>query len=156
MRYISLSTQIEKMISYKYSIVICNWGHHYYAIKLWFWCSHLECSDSCLNVSYFCGCMFMELWLSQKFIALFLVVRSINSGVFYSFTNSPNDLAREEIIELCLHKFLSCMSILFMALWFDEEWKILQFLKSHRRLHQWNQGSTAPSFIGYPPISSKG
>ena len=55
MRYLSLSTQIEETISYKYPIVICNKGRRYFAIRLCFWCSHLEFSDYCLNVSLFCG-----------------------------------------------------------------------------------------------------
>ena len=37
-RYLSLLTQIEETISYKYPIVKCNKGHRYYAIKLCFWC----------------------------------------------------------------------------------------------------------------------
>ena len=77
-------------------------------LKLCFWCSHLECSYSCLNVSLFCEFMFIELWLSQNFIALFLVVWSFNSSVCYVSTNSANvsSLRRDHpfcpFIALCL------------------------------------------------------
>ena len=154
--YLSLSTQIEETISYKYWIVICNQGHRYYAIKLCFWCSHLECSDSCLNVSLFCefcswGCdwakgLFCYFWLCDFLILVFATILWIMLTY----------LAWEEIIKLYLHNFSSHMSTLSVALQFDERWNIIWSLKFyHRWLHQWNLGSVAPIFIGYLPIYSK-
>ena len=143
------------MISYKYSIVICNWGCHYFVIILCFWCSHLECSDSCLNVSYFCEFMFMELWLSQKFIALFLVVRSFNSGVCYGFTNFSDISSSEEIIKFCLCNFSSRMSALFVALRFDEGWNILWLLSFSPTIASMESGRHYSYFHWLLLISSK-
>ena len=128
-RYLSLSTQIEETISYKCPIVICNKGRHYYAIKLCFWSSHLECSHSCLNVSYFCGFYSLDcdwakgllccFWLCDLIILMFVTI--LRLMLMYR--------AWEEIIKLCLQSFLSHMSTLSMALWFNEEWNIIWLLK---------------------------
>ena len=91
-------------------------------------CSHWECSDSCLNVSIFCECMFMKcdwaknvlcyFWLCNLLILVFAIVLQL--PLTY--------IAWEEIIKLYLHNSLSHMSALSMALWFDGEWNIIQLL----------------------------
>ena len=133
--YLSLSTQIEEMISYKYWIVICNQGRHYFAIILCFWCSYLECSDSCLNVSYFFECMFIECDWSKRLLHYFwlcdllILVFSMGLQILFAY------LVQEEITILFLHSFLSCMSTLFVALRSDEKWNILRLLNFHWWLH---------------------
>ena len=152
-KYLSLSTQIEETISYKYSIVICNWGCHYYAIKLCFWFSHLECSQSFLNVSLFCeffswDCdwtkgLLRYFWLCDLLILVFSTVLRI----------LLMHRAWKEITNLCLHNFLSRMSAFSnLAIWWKVKYHMI-IKVSHRWLHQWNLGSTASIFIGYLPLS---
>ena len=57
-------------------------------------------------------------WLCNLLIMVFAIVLQIS--LMY--------LAWEEIIKFYLHNSLSRMSVLFVALWFDEEWNIITLL----------------------------
>ena len=59
--------------------------------------------------------LLLYFWLCNLLILVFAMVLKI--WLTY--------LAQEEIIKLYLHNSLSCMSTLFMALQFDEEWNII-------------------------------
>ena len=128
-RYLSLSTEIEETISYKYPIVKCNKGCCYYARKLFSWCSHLECSHSCLNVSYFCEFYSWDYdWAKVYCIVFYCMILLII--VFATVLQIPLMYqAWEEITKLCLHNSLYHMSTSFVALQFDEEWNIIRLLK---------------------------
>ena len=127
--YLSLSTQIEVMNSYKYPIVKCYKGHHYYTIKLFFWYSHLECSDSCMNVSFFCGFYSWDCDWAKGLLRCFCLCDLLVLVFSIVFTNSADVSSLRRDHKLCLHNSLSRMSALSMALQFDEEWNIIWLLK---------------------------
>ena len=132
------------MISYKYICVICTLGHYFDAIIY-------DIGAFILSVVIFvneCSWIIMEpmVLLCCYDCAIFC------SGVCFMLTNSIDILSWRKYHLLFLHSFLSHMSIIYVALWFNEKWNIYLLLSSsHWWLHQWNWGSVAPIFIGFLP-----
>ena len=112
-RNLSLSTQIEENISYKFGNVTCIAGYYFDAIIYVIGSIILRV----VILARVCYILWMYvhgvLW-SQWFCCVILIEQSFNSSICHVFTNFANILSWRRDHLLFIHSFLSHMSTLYV------------------------------------------